>query len=574
MPAPRTVPSQGPKDVVTFTISIDGEAIPLTVEVSALTVFKGIGKIPFARIEILDGDPAAQTFSQSENELFAPGGEIEIQAGYSSQEDLIFRGIIVGQKVRMRKSGRGLLTLLCRHALYHSTLTEKSATFLDSSDSDAISTALGSYDVDLNAESTDIIHEKLVQFHATDWDFALERAQSSGLFLIPTDDGATLAPPELSGEAVLSLQMGATIYELDFEMDCRSQPVDSTATAWDQASQDILESTGTDPGYAPGTSLSGSDLAEVHGQNFHLSHPGTFTQEELDAFSSARLLIARLASHTGRVQCTGTPAPIPGTLLALEGVGAQFNGTHLISAVRHGIHDGQWITEIQFGLNEQAPLIQPKAIPSHTTGLHLAVVEALSEDPEGEFRVQISVPTLGEEAAPIWARLSTPTAGDTRGMAYFPDIGDEVIVSFLNDDPRHPIIMGSLFSSALPAHLEPNDDNFHKGMVSKEELKLLLDDELKSILLSTPNGNSITLSDDEGGILFEDENGNSLKLNSDGITLDSASDITINASGDISVSGTNVESTASAQLTASGSSGAEFSASGTTVVKGAMVQIN
>ena len=202
------------------------------------------------------------------------------------------------------------------------------------------------------------------------------------------------------------------------------------------------------------------------------------------------------------------------------------------------------------------------------------MVEALSEDPEGEFRVQISVPTLGEEAAPIWARLSSPTAGDTRGMAYFPDIGDEVIVSFLNDDPRHPIIMGSLFSSALPAHLEPNDDNFHKGMVSKEELKLLLDDELKSILLSTPNGNSITLSDDEGGILFEDENGNSLKLNSDGITLDSASDITINASGDISVSGTNVESTASAQLTASGSSGAEFSASGTTVVKGAMVQIN
>ena len=164
MPAPRTVPSQGPKDVVTFTISIDGEAIPLTVEVSALTVFKGIGKIPFARIEILDGDPAAQTFSQSENELFAPGGEIEIQAGYSSQEDLIFRGIIVGQKVRMRKSGRGLLTLLCRHALYHSTLTEKSATFLDSSDSDAISTALGSYDVDLTAESTDIIHEKLVKF--------------------------------------------------------------------------------------------------------------------------------------------------------------------------------------------------------------------------------------------------------------------------------------------------------------------------------------------------------------------------------------------------------------------------
>ena len=574
MPAPQTVPSQGTKDVVTFTISIDGEALPMTIEVSALTVFKGIGKIPFARVEIFDGNPSAQSFPQSENELFAPGGEIEIQAGYRSQEDLIFRGVIVGQKIRMRKSGRGLLTLICRHSLYPATLTKKSATFLDTSDSDAISAALESYEVDLTAEPTDITHEKLVQFYATDWDFALERAQSSGLILIPTDQGATLAPPTLSGEAVLNLQMGATIYELDLEMDCRSQPVESTATAWDQASQDILESTGTEPGYSPGTSLTGSNLAEVHGQNFHLSHPGTFTQEELDAFSSARLLMARLAAHTGRVQCTGTPAPLPGTLLTLEGVGAQFNGTHLISAVRHVIHEGQWTTEVQFGLNEPAPLTQPKSTSSLTTGLHLAVVEALSDDPEGEFRVQISVPTLGDEAAPIWARLSSPTAGDTRGMAYFPDIGDEVIVSFLNEDPRHPIIMGSLFSSSLPAHLEPNDDNFHKGMVTKEELKFLFDDELKSILLSTPNGNSITLSDDEGGILLEDENGNSLTLNSDGITLDSASDITISASGDVAISGTNIESTASAQLTASGSSGAELSASGTTVVKGAMVQIN
>ncbi|NJM39051.1 MAG: hypothetical protein HC845_15010, partial [Akkermansiaceae bacterium] len=161
MPAPHTVPSRGTKDVATFTIKVNGEALPKTVEVSTFTTFKSIGRIPFSRIEILDGDPAAQNFPQSENALFTPGNEVEILAGYRNQEDSIFKGVIVGQKIRLRKRGRGLLTVLCRHALYVATLTEKSSTYLDGTDSDAISTALGSYGISLTAESTNVTHERL-----------------------------------------------------------------------------------------------------------------------------------------------------------------------------------------------------------------------------------------------------------------------------------------------------------------------------------------------------------------------------------------------------------------------------
>ncbi|NJM38573.1 MAG: type VI secretion system tip protein VgrG, partial [Akkermansiaceae bacterium] len=536
-----------------------------------------IGRIPFSRIEILDGDPAAQNFPQSENALFTPGNEVEILAGYRNQEDSIFKGVIVGQKIRLRKSGRGLLTVLCRHALYAATLTEKSATYLDGTDSDAISTALGSYSISLTAESTNVTHERLLQYQSTDWDFALARAQANGLFLIPTDDGAELSAPDFSQSPALELAMGSTIFELDLEFDARRQPVEFTATAWDQASQEILESTGSDPGYAPGTDIEASDQAAIHSQNFHISHPGTFTQEELDAFTSAHLLCARLTSHVGRVQCTGSPAPLPGGILSIAGVGAHFNGKHLISAVRHNLYEGQWVTDIQIGLNLSDISIpeKPKTMLPPISGLHLATVEALSDDPEGEFRVQISIPTLGENAAPTWARLASPTAGEARGMVYFPDIGDEVVVSFLNDDPRHAVILGSLHSSAHPSPIEPNDDNFQKGFISREELKMIFDDELKAISFETPNGNKLTLTDDEGAIIFTDENSNSITLNADGITFESAADLILNApSGDVKISGTNVEITASAQLTASGSSGAEFSASGTTVVKGAMVQIN
>ncbi|HSF56048.1 MAG TPA: hypothetical protein VLA71_19990, partial [Algoriphagus sp.] len=152
--------------------------------------------------------------------------------------------------------------------------------------------------------------------------------------------------------------------------------------------------------------------------------------------------------------------------------------------------------------------------------------------------------------------------------------GDEVIVGFINEDPRDPVILGKLYSSAKPAPFTQNDDNHQKGIVTRSQLKLVFDDEKKSISIETPNGNKITLSDDEGSILLEDENGNKVTLSSDGISLDSAKDIILKASGDVKIEGTGIEIKASAQMKAEGGSGAEFSSSGSTKVKGSIVQIN
>ena len=47
--------------------------------------------------------------------------------------------------------------------------------------------------------------------------------------------------------------------------------------------------------------------------------------------------------------------------------------------------------------------------------------------------------------------LATLDAGKERGTFFRPEIGDEVVVGFLNDDPRHPVILGMCHSSAKPA---------------------------------------------------------------------------------------------------------------------------
>jgi len=207
------------------------------------------------------------------------------------------------------------------------------------------------------------------------------------------------------------------------------------------------------------------------------------------------------------------------------------------------------------------------------SGLQIGVVTSL-EDPDGEDRVKARIPMISSDAEGIWARLAALDAGDERGTFWRPEIEDEVVLGFLNGDPRDAIILGMLNSSAKPAPLSGSDDNHEKGIVTRSGMKMIWNDDLISLTIETPAGKKVVLDEDAGSILIEDENGNSLTLNSDGIAYESQADVTIKATGDLKLEGTNVEIKASAELKAEGGAAAEFKAGGTAKLQGAMVQIN
>jgi Rhs element Vgr protein len=392
--------------------------------------------------------------------------------------------------------------------------------------------------------------------------------------------------PETSAEAKLELQYGTNVVEFQAEMDARTQYSASKSMSWDLANQELKEVEAIDPGMDFQSNLSGSDLADVIGlADFRLQHSGGLDDQELQAWADAKLMRSRLSKIQGQVKILGDNTIKPGDMVSLAGFGDRFNGKAFVSSVYHEISPNRkWFTHLGLGLDPRFISSQyddvldvPAAglVPA-IKGLHIGVVTSL-DDPLGEHRVRIFIPVIDPGSEGTWARMSASDAGEgeeARGIFFMPEIGDEVIVGFINEDPRDPVILGTLFSSAKPAPFTQNDDNFQKGIVTKSKLKLVFDDEKKSISIETPNGNKITLSDEEGSILLEDENGNKATLNSDGITLESAKDIILKASGDVKTEGVNIEIKASAQLKAEGGAGAEFSSSASTKVKGSLVQIN
>ncbi len=578
----RIVPTPASSDLSTFKVLTDDQEITGEYHVMSIVVTRAVNRIPFARLTLLDGDVAAEDFAISNSEDFVPGKTVEILAGYHSDEETIFRGVVTRHAIKARNKKPSLLEIECRDAAAKMTIARKCAYFSDATDSEIIEEIISEYGLEPDVETTEVQHKEMVKYNAVDWDFILSRAEANGLLVMVDDGKVSVKPPDTSQEPVLDLVYGSTMMEFEAEMDARNQLPPVKAKSWDFGEQDVLEEESESPSFQEHGNISGEDLSGVMElEDYPVRHTGRRPDAELKALADSYLARSRLSKIVGRLKCQGFAGVKPGALVNLNGVGDRFNGAAFVTSVRHVIGGGNWETDIQFGLSEElfaraGERTAPAAgglLPA-VSGLQIGIATQIGEDPDGEDRVLVRMPAVDPEAEGTWCRMASLDAGENRGAFFRPEIGDEVVLGFLNDDPRDPVILGMLNSSAKPAPIAASDDNHEKGFVTRGELKFIFNDDLKSITVETPNGNKAVLSDDEGGILFEDESGNKIQMSADGIVIESASDIQIKATGDVKIEGVNVKATADAEFKAEGSAGAEVSTGAVAVLKGSLVKIN
>jgi Rhs element Vgr protein len=584
MPENRLVPTPAASDLPTYTILVEGEEINSSYRLLSVMVTKELSRISQAEISLLDGDVSTEDFQVSNTDDLIPGKNIEIQAGYHGNNSTIFKGVIVKHAIRILQSEASTLNITVKHPAFISTLNRKNKVFKDKKDSEAIEEILGDAGLDKEVEATNVQHESLVQYNATDWDFINLRAEANGKIVIPANDKILIKAPVLSSEPVLSLYYGSSIIEFEAEMDARKAFTNYISSTWNASDQEV--NTAEEPETAvasPQGNLAVSDLASAIGiDDFNIFITAPVVEQEADELAKAKILRHNLAKIRGRVKCNGIAAIEPGDLVNLNGVGDRFNGHAFVSGVSHSIAEGNWVTDIQIGLSpvyyaNQFDDINEKpasgVLPA-VNGLQVAKVIKLENDPEGENRVEVKLPQLSESDSTCWARVATLDAGNERGSFFLPDLDDEVIVGFIDDDPRKAVVLGMLNSSRMPAPVTAADANHIKGFYTRSKMKVEFDDEKKIITIETPAGNKMIFSEEDTSILINDQNANKILMNTDGISMESAKDIAIKATGDVKIEGINISLKANASLKAEGSASAEVSASGTTTIKGGMVQIN
>jgi Rhs element Vgr protein len=440
----------------------------------------------------------------------------------------------------------------------------------------------------------------LVQYYCTDWDFLLSRAEVNGLLVIVEEAKVTVKAPVISSSPQLKVTYGTDLLDFSANIDARTQFSGVTGVSWDIKSQAVQQQEATPKTLNAQGDIDASTLASVIGlSSFRLQTPASIESTALKSWVDAQQIKSGLARIQGRMSFQGSAKAKVGELIELEGVGNRFKGKVFVSSVTHTVDEGNWVTEVEFGMPsnwfaDNRDLVAPSAsglLPG-IEGLHIGKVMKLDEDPDGQLKIQVSTPVMQAETDGVWARLAHLYASDGFGAFFIPEIGDEVVLGYLNNDPSNPVILGSLYSSTrkLPLPSAVSDassyaltaDNFKKALVTKSKLTLEFDDDKKVITIVTPGKNTIVIDDDDKSILLQDQNKNKIKLSSDGIALDSPKDIVISAKGKISISATgdismdskaNISETATVGFSAK-CANAEISASGVTVVKGSMVKIN
>jgi uncharacterized protein involved in type VI secretion and phage assembly len=184
------------------------------------------------------------------------------------------------------------------------------------------------------------------------------------------------------------------------------------------------------------------------------------------------------------------------------------------------------------------------ATPGTFAGSYLAEVVAV-DDPNQLSRVKVRLLNCDgilDHDAPVWARVAVPFAGPSRGAFMLPDVGDEVLVSFIHGDSRLPIVVGGLWNgnATPPEQLGGAGDRIDRWtIVGKAGTRIAIVEDgagNATIKLTTPGQVEAELTQTGGGKI-------ELKAAGSTFTMDSGG-VSVNTSATVKVQGSQVQVTA------------------------------
>ena len=159
------------------------------------------------------------------------------------------------------------------------------------------------------------------------------------------------------------------------------------------------------------------------------------------------------------------------------------------------------------------------------------------QDPLNLARVQVRLYNfdgVDNQDAAIWARVAVPFAGASRGAFLLPDVGDEVLINFVNGDSRLPIVVGSLWNGNARAPERLGGDRVDRWtLVGKAGTRIAIVEEsagTATISFETPNGVSGTLTDADGGKIEFQAAGTIITVDPSGVSVQTPSKLTVSAS--------------------------------------------
>ncbi len=168
-------------------------------------------------------------------------------------------------------------------------------------------------------------------------------------------------------------------------------------------------------------------------------------------------------------------------------------------------------------------------------GSYLAQVTEVN-DPEGLNRIKVRILAFDgpdNQDGEVWARVAAPFAGPSNGAFMIPDVGNEVLVIFVNSDSRFPVVVGSLWNGNAAAPETIGDTVDKWTITGKAGTRIAIEEPeggTPSVKITTPGGVAVEIEDAGGGKIECRSAGNTVTMDPSGVEVSSPSKVSVQAS--------------------------------------------
>jgi type VI secretion system secreted protein VgrG len=355
-----------------------------------------------------------------------------------------------------------------------------------------------------------------VQYRETAWQFLCRLSAVYGEWFYYDGQKLILGAPQGSKEKLL---YGSNLHQ--FNMALHVRPASFQMMAYDYMNHEVYD--GSPAGIAAKAGLNDLGKHTLHkSEQFYGTKPKQWhnqfltNKKQLDDFVNTRAAMqsSKMVRFNGS---SGQPSLQLGGCVSIEGKNVfnqadeSFGDYTIISLNHHCDGQGNYTNDfVAIPATVKMPPVNPFAEPHSETQSALVTD---NNDPKGLGRVRVKFHWMnGAEKSP-WIRVTTPHAGDDKGMFFIPETGEEVIVGFEGDSPTKPFIIGSVF------HGKAKNSFANTG----NDLKVF----------KTRSGSSIVLNDSSGSVFITDKDNNTIVLDGSGhITLHANASILIGCGKD------------------------------------------
>lgn len=200
------------------------------------------------------------------------------------------------------------------------------------------------------------------------------------------------------------------------------------------------------------------------------------TQKSRRAERLMEALEARAWVSRARSNC---PNLLPGAKFEKKDIAGVHQGEFLVTDIEHRAQDcqktGMGYTNVfscqsaNIVPRPQANGVRPNIVGTQTATVKEVRATASGQDKFAQVRIQFHWATA---QAVCWVRVGQLMAGNKWGSYFVPDVGQEVIVTFVGGDPDRPIITGALYNTnhAAPPYTK-SQSGWRTGSADFNELR-------------------------------------------------------------------------------------------------------